>query len=83
MTIYNLKPGTRLLWDAPSPYEEGKRLIYPALVTHRHHTNQWVMVLTGHVSHWMGPQSEYLRWPTDAELQEYSWDSLERRANYY
>lgn len=76
MKINNLKPGTKLMWDAPPIKEGNPRIVYPALITEQHHNKTFVKVLTGRTSNWMGPDSEFLRQPTVDELNTLTWPTI-------
>ena len=79
MNVDNLPKGTKLIWEAPEPYEgyskklgykkEG-RVYYPCVVTGRKTKNN---LLTCHIqtpnsSHWLSGEIEHLRFPTEEEL---------------
>lgn len=78
MLIKNLAPGTKLMWDAPgSPgINNGEPIIYPAIVTEKHHQFPWVKIKSGSVSNWMGPEQDYLRLPTEEELKSLTWPTF-------
>jgi hypothetical protein len=88
MKITNLTPGTKLMWDAPLPFDGylGKhapeRLIYPALIIYSAPPNvalkECRRVKTGHSINWMGPDVDNLREPTKEELNALTWPTLDK-----
>jgi hypothetical protein len=91
MEIKDLPIGTKLMWDAPIPFEgyynENKdypgRIVYPCTLGKRHH-------LKGEPQDSMrmvhGPKTinknwmraiEYLRYPTEEELLKFEWPDYE------
>jgi hypothetical protein len=83
MNVDNLKPGTKLIWDALEPFEgysllhknmyqkEG-RVYYPCVVTNRKSNNSALkchVQTAGGTFHWMSGEHEYLRLPTNEELE--------------
>lgn len=80
MNVDNIKPGTKLVWDAPEPFEgyaekytritkkEG-RVYYTCVATNRKSNNNLVHIQTaGNTFHWMSGEVEHLRLPTEDEL---------------
>jgi len=84
MKINHLKPGTRLMWD-PEAFYPGtdKPIIYPALVLDKHHSRPWIRIATNtqHVS-WIDPDTDYLRLPTQSELETLVWPEVPERFAY-
>lgn len=78
LIIKNLQIGTKLMWDASpnSLVDPNKRIIYPAIVVQKHWNKQMVLIKSGNTTNWMGPQSDYLRYPTDEELQTLTWPTI-------
>lgn len=76
--INKLPVGTKLMWDAPPNelIEKNKRIIYPSIVIDRHWTRTMVKIKTYSTAQWMGPKSEYLRFPTEDEHNRLTWPSL-------
>lgn len=71
LNIQKLPVGTRLMWDSTVKETTGssKRILHPAIITQRHWILPVVKVKLPGSSNWMGPTSEYLRFPTDMELK--------------
>lgn len=82
MKLKNIKPGTKLVWNAPEPYQgyarkglfkkEG-RVYYTCIVTNKKSTNSLLthhLQTIGNTFHWMSENNdyEYLRLPTEEEL---------------
>ena len=81
MNIKSLPVGTKLMWDADPIgdwYNNGNRIVYPAIVTDNNPKNPlWgVKIKTGSKSHWMGVENENLRPPTMEELNTLNWPEL-------
>jgi hypothetical protein len=78
MNIMNLAAGTRLMWDAPEPYpgyRAGGRVIYPVTVGDfsPHNPEAFRHVV---FNEWSAPymdESEWLREPTEQELETLKW----------
>jgi hypothetical protein len=80
MKIYNLKNGTKLMWDAPpnDMIDPHKRIVYPAIVTNEKRSDKkWVKIKTSKNTSWMGPDEPYLRMPTQEELDTLTWPPLD------
>jgi hypothetical protein len=88
MNISNLKIGTKLMWDAPEPFEgyamnlfmqgrstNAQRITYPAIVVDRRPING-TKIKSGNKGNWMGDEEEYLRMPTITELNTLTWPEL-------
>lgn len=83
MIVTELKPGTKLMWEAPGPGWEvplslsKDKILYTAIVSPGYPRNKLlekcVRITTGHKTHWVGPEEEHLRQPTADELKQYSW----------
>lgn len=78
LTIYRLPIGTKLMWDAPPmKHADGNmRVIYPAIVSEHHRTDKLIKITMRSTYQWMGPTSEYLRYPTDEETTTLKWPSI-------
>ena len=78
MRIDNLKPGTKLMWDPKANYPGTDiPIIYPATVGEKSNgAFKSVMVVTGSVKNWMGPEQGSLRLPTEEELIHLTWPKL-------
>lgn len=85
MNIDNLILGTKLMWDAPEPFDgyakdvykrDDHRIIYPYIVTNRKSKNPF---LTCHIKsslfkgHWIRGEVPQLRYPTKEELNTLTW----------
>lgn len=82
MNVDNLTPGTKLVWDAPEPFEgyAGKyqgmykkqgRVYYPCVVTNKKSSNPLLtchIQTAGNTFHWLSGENEWLRLPTEEEL---------------
>ncbi|SIO53953.1 hypothetical protein [Chitinophaga niabensis] len=78
MKISHLKTGTKLMWDAPpnNSINPNKRITYPAIVGEKHYDFPMVKIITGNKGNWMGPEEEYLRFPSNVELETLTWPEL-------
>lgn len=80
MNISKLEFGTKLMWEAHSRIMDNKTgeispitYVYPATIGEKHFNREWVKVITNRNSSWMGPDSQYLRLPTEEELNTLTW----------
>ena len=85
MNVDHLKPGTKLMWDAPEPYQGYSkdknypgRVVYPIIVTSKTPPNN---KLTCHIrssvsGSFLYGDIEYLRYPTEEELKNFTWPDL-------
>ncbi len=66
------------MWDAPTNelIDPEKRIIHPVIIGHKHYDRPWVKVHSDLSSNWMGPEQEYLRYPTSEELNTLTWPEL-------
>ncbi len=79
MRIDNLKPGTKLMWDPKMDNPQtNKPIIYPAIVGEGNKKAKLVKIHTSNTMYpqWMGPESEYLRFPTQEEIEHLIWPEL-------
>lgn len=87
MIISKLPVGTKLMWDvSPATFKHNpdELIIYPAIVTEIHPSNPgrmkpqsgWVKVKSKSQSSWMGPEEQYLRLPTQEELDTLIWPNI-------
>lgn len=77
MKIDKLPIGTKLMWDTESTIGGGK-YIYPAIITMYHiqpHPLK-VKIKTKLTSSWMSEECEYLRYPTEEELNSLQWPEI-------
>jgi len=73
MKLKQLPMNAKLMW-------ESNTCIYPAIVSEHHFSKlkpqcNWRMVRTKNSQGWM-EESEYLRYPTEEELQTINWDNI-------
>lgn len=87
MIIKDLPIGTKLMWDAPEPYNGYSsytkttilgRICYPAIVVNREELiiELGTKIRTGEKSNWMGDENEFLRLPTEEELTTLTWPNI-------
>lgn len=81
INLEGLPVGTKLIWDAPEPFEgyaknskHPNRVFYPATVIGQDPKKKHTLIKTSeHSNNWMGYDSEYLRLPTKEELKDEVW----------
>lgn len=86
MKVKNLPIGTKLVWDAPIPFEGYHnenpnypgRIVYPVMVGEHHglksgpQKEMRMMYTRDNNGQWI-TESDYLRKPTDDELLKFTW----------
>ena len=79
MKVNKLPVGTKLMWDARVSNLDvfDNSLVYPAIVIEQHHNKQWVKIKTTNNASWVGPYQDYLRLPTQEELDTLTWPGFE------
>ena len=89
MKLLGLPVGTKLMWDAPEPFDgyaksrynsDDHRVMYPCVIADITPSNPVLGVLVNHNSHkgnWMGRDDvNFLRLPTEQELATITWFEL-------
>jgi hypothetical protein len=85
MKINDLPIGTKLMWDAPLPFEgyvssfsrDKSKILLTAIVSERDTKHpKGTRINTGQSNNWIGSENEYLRLPTEEELEKYEWPIL-------
>lgn len=86
MKIDKLLIGTKLMWDAPKPYEgyrapntlDDSKILYTAIVSERDKDAhpRGTKIKTIGSSNWMGSENTFLRFPTEEELENYKWPEI-------
>ncbi len=87
MTLKNLPSGTKLVWDAPIPFEGYHkenpdypgRIVYPVTLGEHYHgyyspfkENMRMLYTNNDKGQWI-TESNYLREPTSEELLKFTW----------
>jgi len=87
MRIDNLDVGTKLMWDAPLPYEGYNadtlvpgRIVKTMIISEIHPSvpeiGRRVKSTMDGNGQWVGKANQYLRLPTEEELNKYEWPGL-------
>lgn len=85
MKINDLPIGIKLMWDAPLPFEgyvsafsiDKSKILLPSIVSERDDNHpKGTRIYTGQFNNWMGSENEYLRLPTEDELEKDEWPTL-------
>ncbi len=88
MNIKDLPAGTKLMWDAPLPFEgyisrtsiSKDRIVYPEIISNRKlkvpELGRHLISVSGK-GNWMGFEQEHLRFPTEEELNTLTWPDYE------
>lgn len=85
MKINDLPIGTKLMWDAPNPFEnyenptslDKTKILYTVIVAERVTNHpKGTKIRTLRSDNWMGNENQYLRYPTEIELEKYEWPKL-------
>lgn len=77
MNISELPTGTKLVWDAPEPYEGYTgRLYYPVIISQVNDFHKAVLIKCDKKSTWIMGEVNCIRLPNETELINLKWPTL-------